>query len=151
MKKVVTLLVLVAALTVFAHDYIGVKKCKACHKKNDVYKVWEESKHAKAFETLKPEDQKKDECLVCHVTGFDVVKEADKDLLGVQCESCHGPAKEWKMLHLKKDEAKKKEAIEKGLVPKPDKKLCESCHNKKSPTFKGFNHEEAMKAIKHWK
>ena len=37
------------------HDYVGVKKCKTCHKKEAIgnqYGVWLDAKHSKAFETL---------------------------------------------------------------------------------------------------
>ena len=70
------------------NHYIGAKKCKSCHSKEDVgdqYGVWSEMKHAKAFETLASpealalgkergvaEPQKDDACLKCHVTAFGV-------------------------------------------------------------------------------
>jgi hypothetical protein len=41
---------------------------------------------------------------------------------------------------------KKAEAIAAGLV-EPTKAVCEKCHNKQSPTFKGFNFEEAVKKV----
>ena len=37
------------------HGFVGVKKCKTCHKKEAIgnqYGAWLDSKHAKAFETL---------------------------------------------------------------------------------------------------
>jgi formate-dependent nitrite reductase cytochrome c552 subunit len=100
------------------YSYVGSKSCKKCHIK--LYKSWEATKSAKAFETLKPgqaaeakkkhgldpeKDYTKDEsCLKCHVTGFGkkggyaipdaadekAVKEAAA-LEGSGCESCHGP------------------------------------------------------------
>ena len=35
-----------------------------------------------------------------------------------------------------------------GLL-KPTKELCVTCHNKKSPTYKEFVYEEAVKKIAH--
>ncbi len=88
MKK---LLIIMAGLTfcLFAQDfeYIGVSKCKMCHKKEEKgaqFKNWEESSHAGSFETLKSEKSaqiakdkgiegeawKAPECLKCHTTGF---------------------------------------------------------------------------------
>src|SRR5262249_37572472 len=79
--------------------YVGSAKCKGCHK--DEYKVWEESGHAHAYETLvnatRPANRQFDgECLVCHTIGFDQKSgwlDARKPsfLGGVGCESCHGP------------------------------------------------------------
>jgi hypothetical protein len=104
------------------YAYVGSKACKKCHLK--LYKSWEKTKSAKAFETLKPgqaveakkkydldpeKDYTKDEsCLKCHVTGYGkkggyaipdagdakAVKRA-KTLEGSGCESCHGPGSEY--------------------------------------------------------
>lgn len=100
------------------YEYVGSNKCKKCHIKE--YKSWEDTKMAKAFETLKPgqaseakqkfnldpaKDYTKDEtCLACHTTGYGkaggyaipdpndakAVRAMSK-LEGVGCESCHGP------------------------------------------------------------
>ncbi len=43
------------------HEYVGADKCKMCHKKDGVHPSWLETKHAKAWESLKPADQKKEE------------------------------------------------------------------------------------------
>jgi hypothetical protein len=99
-------------------SYVGSKACKKCHIK--LYKSWEKTTSAKAFESLKPgnaaeakkkhnldpeKDYTKDEsCLKCHTTGYGkpggytipdpadakAVKQA-KTLEGSGCESCHGP------------------------------------------------------------
>jgi len=65
-------------------EYVGAKKCKACHLKE--YKAWEQTRNAKSFEDLKPgakaEEKKKArldpnkdyttdaKCLKCHTTGY---------------------------------------------------------------------------------
>ena len=52
----VGVIILVFCGLTFSADYIGVKKCKMCHKgekKGEVFEKWEKSTHAKAFETLK--------------------------------------------------------------------------------------------------
>ena len=159
--------------------YVGVKKCKTCHKKEligDQYGKWQEAKHAKAFETLKGEEAAKvakekgitgpasesEECLKCHVTaygadpseiGLKPLKHAD----GVQCESCHGPGSGYKM---KKTMSDREKAVAKGLVI-PDEDVCLRCHNDKSPAWDpakylladggraGFDFEQAKKEIEH--
>ncbi len=116
--------------------YLGAEKCgKLCHKIQ--YTSWQTTPHAKAFADLKPADQAKAECIECHVTG------GKKDLPGVQCEACHGPGSNYAKLAIMKDKAK---AVAAGLVV-PTEKTCVKCHNKKSPTFKGFNFAEAVKKV----
>jgi hypothetical protein len=122
-------------------EYVGVKKCKICHK--EVHKSWLETKHAKAFDALSAEEKKKEECIGCHITG----KKADGTLLeGVQCEACHGPGslyKSAKIMSKKKwaadPEGQLKKAKEAGLII-PTEKDCTRCHKKEgNPNFKPFD------------
>ncbi|MFH0777669.1 MAG: cytochrome c family protein [Candidatus Eisenbacteria bacterium] len=123
--------------------YIGAAKCKMCHM--PYFKAWGETKHAKAFQALdvaKKED-KNSKCLKCHTTGFG--KKAYEDgkttpeLKNVQCEACHGPGSDY--VKTMKDLAKANAA---GLVyPVPDS-VCTGCHNKASPTFKGFDLKKGL-------
>ena len=115
--------------------FIGADKCRVCHKVE--HTSWATTKHAKAIESLKPEEQKKKECLECHTTG------AANELPGVQCEACHGPGSAYKTISVMKDKAK---AIAAGLIL-PTEKVCVGCHNKKSPTFKGFNFAESASKV----
>ena len=106
-------------------EYVGSKKCKMCHSK--VFKSWEETGHAKAYEMLKPgerseakvkakldsaKDYTKDEsCLACHVVGFgkrggyqmvnwdETQEKLVKKAGHVGCECCHGPGGEYIKLH----------------------------------------------------
>jgi nitrate/TMAO reductase-like tetraheme cytochrome c subunit len=112
-----------------------VDKCKLCHKVQ--YTSWAATPHAKAFDVLKPADRTNKECIQCHVTG------GRTDLPGVQCEACHGPGSDYKAISVMKDKAK---AVAAGLKI-PTEKDCVVCHNKKSPTFKGFNFAEAVKKV----
>ncbi len=119
---------LVAGTATAENKYVGVKKCAMCHKSaatGAAYTVWEKSKHAKAFETLKSKEadeiaKKKGlktsaaespECLKCHVTGGGTAAGVDKND-GVTCEGCHGAASAYLMVHNKKDEASKTKAKE---------------------------------------
>jgi hypothetical protein len=82
--------------------YVGSETCKDCHAA--AYKVWEESPHAHAYDTLinarKPAHRQFDgECIVCHTVGFGYksgfTNATDTPYLkDVGCESCHGPASE---------------------------------------------------------
>jgi len=122
------------------HQYVGDAKCKMCHSKQ--FKSWETTKHAKAYEALKEADLKKDECVGCHTTGY---KKSTDLLKGVQCEACHGAGSDYKNMNIMKDKAK---AVEAGLIM-PTEETCKTCHNEKSPTFKGFKFEEAKKTGVH--
>jgi hypothetical protein len=82
-----------------ADRYIGVDPCgeSSCHP--DAYRIWKESGHAHALETLeKNEDQFDSGCVPCHVVGFGARDgfqsvEETSYLGGVQCEACHGRAR----------------------------------------------------------
>jgi cytochrome c peroxidase len=149
------------------HQYVGVKKCKVCHSMKKLageeYKIWETSKHAKAYETLGSEEakkiakekgiddpQKSDACLKCHIIAFGVDKKwIGEDVTkeeGVSCEACHGPGGDYKTKEIMKDREK---AIANGLVI-PNEKTCTACHNQESPSYKEFKYEEFKEKIKHW-
>jgi hypothetical protein len=106
------------------------------------------------------------ECLSCHTTGYahggyevqseefyNQVTEKGKPtkavkrmigLQGVGCESCHGAGSEYKKVH-KKDYEK---SLTLGLIL-PTEEVCITCHNDKSPTFKGFDFDKQYKEISH--
>jgi len=109
------------------YEYVGAKKCRMCHKKDEVYPTWEKTPHASAFDVLSEEQQKDKACLSCHATGMD----AKGNLLGnVQCEACHGPGSEYKSKKIMED---RELAIENGLLI-PDAETCVHCHDaKKAP------------------
>lgn len=172
MKKLIIMLILLFPVVILAQNYIGVDKCKTCHKKPDQgeqFSIWEKSQHAKAFETLKGEEAAKiakekgltvaayeaPECLKCHVTGHDAAADKKEDKFkvedGVQCESCHGPGSEYKSKKVMQD---RKAAIEKGMAAILVKdgtaeKQCITCHNSESPTYKEFKFAEMWEKIKH--
>lgn len=147
------------------HKYVGVSKCKTCHKTKKTgnqFEKWQNGPHAKAFEILATEEskaiakekgiddpQKSDQCLSCHVTANGVAAELKEETLtmeeGVSCEQCHGPGSGYKKMSIMKDRAK---AIEAGLLI-PDEKTCLACHNENSPTYKPFVFEERVLLIAH--
>ena len=138
-------------LTAQDYEYIGAAKCKMCHNKATTgaqYKLWAESKHAKAMESLVGDEKTNPQCTKCHSTAASV----DEDLIatitvdeGVSCESCHGPGSAYKSNTIMKDRAK---ALEKGMIM-PDEAICLQCHNEESPNFKGFDFKEYSKKIAH--
>lgn len=147
-------------------EFIGAEACKFCHKadeKGNQHAMWLKTAHAKAYETLATDAAKKitaakglgdnpqvvGECLSCHVTGHG----AKPELLGkkysvaegVSCESCHGAGGEYKKKAIMEDRAA---SIAAGLII-PDEKTCRTCHNEKSPSFKGFDFATAYAKIAH--
>ena len=138
--------------------YIGGNRCKGCHKKQ--HEAWMGEKHSKAFQSLKDNEKQDPNCLGCHTTGYGKPSkgkgEKKVDLNNVQCEACHGPGSLYKSVKImsrkryKEDpEGSRKKAIAAGLIIKPDEKLCSSCHNEKSPTFKGFDYPTDIEKVNH--
>jgi hypothetical protein len=107
--------------------FIGNDDCTICH--NKIFKHWEETGHASAYETLvKSEHENDPECVACHViglnyfTGFETI-ESTPELKGVGCESCHGPGSDHK-------ETQSKDYGKVGV------ERCGTCHNDEhSPNF----------------
>lgn len=91
MKKMFIVLLILIVGTVYSQtktaEFVGSKKCKMCHNKEEVgsqYSIWENGPHAGSLETLKTDaakaiatrmgvktaPEKAPECLSCHVTGW---------------------------------------------------------------------------------
>jgi hypothetical protein len=126
------------------------------------FKVWEKSRHARAYETLASakakevatakgidNPQESPECLKCHVTGYgadaSLFESTYKKEDGVGCESCHGAGKDYKNIKIMKDP---EAAKAKGLII-PDEQVCKKCHSEESPTNTPFGYEEGKAQIAH--
>jgi len=119
---------LVAAQDSAAPGYVGSDNCKSCHQA--IHAAWTQTKHAHAIDRLKPGDRNS-ECIGCHVTGSadQIAREQGRPSHpNVQCESCHGPAS----LHVADPQVKT------GMVRKTSESACQSCHNERSPHYRGF-------------
>jgi len=152
-----------AAQAEYKHQFIGAAKCKVCHmskKKGSQFKIWQETKHAKAYETLATDKakalakgdkspQEDPACLKCHVTAWDApagmlgpkYDKAD----GVSCETCHGAGKDYSKMKIMKD---REQSVANGLIL-PKKEDCLKCHNKESPTYKPFDYAKFWAKIVH--
>jgi RecJ-like exonuclease len=152
------------------NKYVGKKSCMPCHtvaKAGKQAEIWKNSKHAEAYNTLttpkaleiakakgiaNPTEAK--ECLECHTLGKTIAADLCDSKFdikdGVQCESCHGAGSNYKSMPIMKDHAK---SVEAGMTEYKDEasieKMCKSCHNEKSPTFKPFEFKERWEKIKH--
>ncbi len=149
--------------------YVGSKTCKKCHIKQ--HKSWAKTKMGQTFEVLKPgqrtekkteakldsaKDYTTDEtCLKCHVVGFGTdsgykIPPPDdkkalrhaKKMMGVGCESCHGPGSEYVKLHKEIQDSKRKYKVEEMYaagMTKSSAEVCTKCHTTESP-FVGEDH-----------
>jgi hypothetical protein len=102
--------------------YIGIEACTNCHE--EPKKVWDATKHAKAYETLSSQFKEYNlDCVSCHVTGYDKAGGSTvthvAELKNVQCEVCHGPGE---------NHAKAPEKVRVPIV-KPSADSCLSCHH----------------------
>lgn len=153
---------------VAGHEIIGAPKCKSCHKSKtgDQWKIWTESAHARAYQTLATENaikiaadkglgnpQQEESCLKCHATkaflGTGVVvsgKANYTDSEGVGCEACHGPGSDYKPGKVMNDPEAARAA---GMLSDRSADACVRCHNEESPTFKGFDFEARWSEISH--
>lgn len=102
--------------------------CGTCHA--DQVKKWKESEHAHAYATLVGKSKNFDpKCLSCHTVRFEQpdgfsMKQQQMELVNVQCESCHGNAKD----HLS--------SMKPIPTPKPTIQMCVKCHTAdRCPTF----------------
>lgn len=112
--------------------FAGEEICKTCHANE--YKIWQNSKHARAFDELEAVNKAFDpDCIGCHTVGFEkkggfIDTVATAHLLNVQCESCHGASQ----AHAKSGGTKPV-----GNAGWPDEKICQQCHvGSHSPNFK---------------
>lgn len=153
------------ATTDLLHDFVGAKKCSVCHKteaQGEQYRIWQDSHHSKAFETLGTarakelakswgvdDPQKSGRCLKCHSTAYYFTEaRVSQDIAveeGVSCESCHGPGKDYMKKSTMADRAK---AVEAGLVL-PDEKTCTNCHGAGGPVPESFDFKKSWDKIKH--
>ena len=138
-----------------AANYIGAESCSVCHKVAAL--SWEMSVHAKAFETLKPGVKKPEKikakldpdkdytddikCLKCHTTGYNEEggfrdMTSTPSMVGVGCESCHGPGSKYKWLHAKNKNFTRAEARDNGeIFGSEDAAVCNECHLNKDKPF----------------
>ena len=156
--------------------YLGVSACISCHNKPHAgfalgpFGVWRDHFHSSAFQTLRRKytkafAQKRGiidpvnnwRCRKCHVTALGVPpdrlgpKYRDED--GVGCETCHGPGGDYLHEHYKEGVSQAAlEAMGFRVYRELDEreKLCRSCHNTLSPSYKPFNVVAFSKAIRHW-
>jgi hypothetical protein len=130
-------------------SYAGTNQCFVCHRTHT--DSWSETPHVHAFANLPEQYRNDSECLRCHVTGFGrpngFVAGADKDLLMVGCEACHGPgaqhieAAQRFVLATPDEEEKIEKEMRATIVRTPTDEVCVACHimqaHEEHPSFEG--------------
>lgn len=108
--------------------YVGATVCQGCHP--GPYAQWAATPHAHAWKSLESANREMDRaCYSCHATGVDepggptspteVLGHGEMaSLTNVQCESCHGPARE----HVAAPGPRQ-------LLPVPPASVCTRCHD----------------------
>ena len=172
------LVLLAAARSTSAQDYIGPSKCVQCHDHDRQAAKWQREeplafKGKAHFSTLKQLDGPKaagfakavgladpyalsGSCVKCHATVF----RGDANA-GVSCESCHGAASAWNELHQQKGSYAK--AVAAGMRELRDKpaaiaRVCVGCHVLTDrrlaaaghPTGEAFDAGVSLQKLVHW-
>ena len=130
-------------------DFVGSQACAECHQSEHV--LWTKSAHASAFATLREKSQHENtDCQRCHTTGYDQdggFPHGGDALLGVGCESCHGPGGN----HVA-DGARREGSIL-ALTDKCDScvvmQICGSCHDEANDPGFEFELFDKIDAIRH--
>ena len=79
-------------------NYAGSESCADCHAQ--AYKIWQNTSHAHAFQSLTARRSDADpNCVGCHTVGFGTPSGYRREwhgtrLANVGCEDCHGPGSE---------------------------------------------------------
>jgi formate-dependent nitrite reductase cytochrome c552 subunit len=130
--------------------YTGTKRCAACHYPQ--YQVWRTTPHAVSAAKLPTKYRSDGQCLECHITGHGepggymagTPARVWQNLLGVTCESCHGPGSE----HVRQAKQfigrgrlspQAEQMVRATIYATPPGNVCTQCHmqqrHKKHPEF----------------
>ena len=119
---------------------IGAAACRTCHERE--YQDWLGSPHARAWEMLEPADRADPRCLGCHTT-------ANRDgHRGVQCESCHGGARDWWPDFVMRDPHLARAL---GMRSGAEAGTCARCHTPETPSIEPFDLKRALPRVDHGK
>jgi hypothetical protein len=105
--------------------YAGNEACAQCHDAD--VRVWADSRHAKAIESLRATGDDADPaCVRCHVAGYGTGRgfasaDAVPGLGSVGCEACHGP----RARHVEERRAGRADA----RAPAATQRTCLPCHD----------------------
>ena len=136
----VVLGVVLVALPLGASEFVGVKRCQSCHRFE--FERWCDGPHAWAHRVLTPEQLGDPKCSTCHTLGPEFLEE---ELLGVQCERCHGSGKYYHRDYVMKD---RELARAVGLLD-VTAATCKQCHTAGTPSIDPFDFDRMWAEIAH--
>jgi predicted CXXCH cytochrome family protein len=118
--------------------YVGSVACSSCHQA--AFAWWRNHAHGAAYLTLQQRQKEFNlDCVGCHVTGYEepggstVTHNLDMALVGVGCESCHGPG----AAHSKDPEV--------AVVRNTPESICVECHNEEHSDL--FDYDVYVKTL----
>ena len=135
--------VLALAAPAYASDLVGPESCRACHA--EAYRIWAQSPHARALDSLSSDQRRSTLCLSCHSRDEQRSNPVDP-VTSVSCETCHGGGRFYQPAVVMRDKDLSRLF---GLID-PTPQSCMACHGGQSPSLKPFDPKEAMQRIDHW-
>jgi hypothetical protein len=135
-------LLLLAAAPALASDLAGPSSCRACHE--EAYRIWSQSPHARAADSLTAEQRRSPLCLSCHSRDEQRSNRADP-VVGVSCETCHGGGRFYQPAEVMRDRE-----LAKLFGLQDAQASCLSCHGPGSASAQPFDLAGAMRRIDHW-
>jgi hypothetical protein len=135
--------------------HVGESSCIECH--SQIVAQMRQTKHHMAYQTLVEKGVETNAaCVKCHVVGYGApwgwnVRENQPNLVGVQCENCHGPASYHLDLYKKKVKPADLMADGRdrfGLLPATEA-TCVKCHDPDNSPPEGFDFAKYWARIKH--
>lgn len=136
------LLIFLVATGAQASDLVGPVSCRTCHA--EAYRIWSQSPHARAADSLTPQQRRQPLCLQCH--SRDEQRGGQAEVAGVSCETCHGGGRFYQPAVVMRD----KELSHLFGLADPTASSCLVCHGGAQPSMKAFDVKEAMQKIDHW-
>ena len=117
--------------------YAGADACVKCHEPQ--VRNWQQSRHAKALDTLREGKRLTPSCLPCHSDQYrrqQLLSPESAGVEGVECVSCHGPG----------------QSHAQGLIPgdvvrRAGKETCLACHSPQED--QDFDYTRDIKIVSH--
>jgi hypothetical protein len=120
--------------------FIGAEQCQVCHASQ--YAQWQGTAHARSHLKLSMAERRDPRCGACHNTS------TEDGLLGVQCESCHGPGERYWPADIMGNPRKARAA---GLWITEGVSVCKNCHTATGTRLLPFNFGAALSKVHHRK
>jgi Cytochrome c554 and c-prime len=133
---------LALAAPALASDLVGPESCRACHA--EAYRVWAQSPHARALDSLTADQRRSPLCLSCHSREEQRSNPADP-VTAVSCESCHGGGRYYQPAVVMRDKE-----LARLFGMQDAAASCASCHGPGSPSAQPFDVKAALQRIDHW-